>query len=879
MTADDASETSLPSEYDADTIESKWRERWKDMDIYAYDPNADAETYAIDTPPPYVSGDLHVGHAMSYTQAEFIARFKRMQGYNVFYPMGFDDNGLPTERYVERKLDIDKHDLGRSDFVEKCKEVTAEGRQNYREIWDLLGISVDWDLLYTTISDESQRVSQLSFLDLYENDRMYRKEDPVIWCPECRTGLAQADLEDDEEDSHLNHITFPYADRDGGLGISTTRPELIPACVAVFVHPEDERYEDLVGEDVEVPMMDRTVTIREDHNVDMDFGSGAVMVCTFGDKQDIEWWKDHDLDMHIIIDEDGTLNEKAADYAGMTTEEAREQIINDLDDYGLLEGREELSHAVQVHERCGNPVEYYLADQWFVSMLDIKDDLKDRAGDIEWFPDHMQARFDDWTDGLKWDWCVSRQRFYGVPFPVWYCADCGEMVTADEDRLPVDPSEDEPRQACPACGSEEFRPETDVMDTWFTSSLSPLINARWGADEDLMEDIYPMDLRPQGYDIIRTWAFYTILKSHLHTDSEPWNDIMISGMGMAEEGTSFSKSKGIVVKPRKIVDNYSADALRWWSSKVKLGEDLVFREDDLVAGEKLVTKLWNVARFLDRFIEEEPDEPDELEPMDRWLLQRMDETVEQATEWFEVYEYDRSKELVKQFFWHDIADNYLEITKQRLYEGDGSVYVLYQSFLKTLKMLAPILPFVTEEIYEHLYKDNDGAESIHIAEWPEPDGHDFAEASELGDAAIEIIGALRKYKSDNNMPLNENLEEVTVFGSSDLDAFARPVKDAMHVSELRFQEQSLDLEERIDAIDLEYAEIGPKYGTKVGAIEQAIANPSEVTIEDGELALEIGGEEIVLEAGRDFEVSRSYGLKDADGELVQTETVAVLVHT
>jgi valyl-tRNA synthetase len=878
MTADDASETSLPSEYDSDEIEAKWRERWKDMDIYAYEPNADAETYAIDTPPPYVSGDLHVGHAMSYTQAEFIARFKRMQGYNVFYPMGFDDNGLPTERYVERTLDIDKHDLGRSEFVEKCKEVTAEGRQNYREIWDLLGISVDWNLLYTTISDESQRVSQLSFLDLYEKDRMYRKEDPVIWCPECRTGLAQADLEDEEEDSHLNHITFPYADRDEGIRISTTRPELIPACVAVFVHPEDERYEDLVGEEVEVPMTDNTVEIYADHNVDMEFGSGAVMVCTFGDKQDIEWWKDHDLEMHIIIDEDGTLNEEAGDYAGMTTEEAREQIVADLDEAGLLEGREELSHAVQVHERCDNPVEYYLADQWFVSMLDIKDELKDRAGGIEWFPDHMQARFDDWTDGLKWDWCVSRQRFYGVPFPVWYCADCGEMVTADEDRLPVDPSEDDPEQACPECGCEEFEPETDVMDTWFTSSLSPLINARWGADEDLMEDIYPMDLRPQGYDIIRTWAFYTILKSHLHTDSEPWSDIMISGMGMAEEGKSFSKSKGIVVKPRKIVDKYSADALRWWSSKVKLGEDLVFREDDLVAGEKLVTKLWNVARFLGKFIDEEPEEPDELEPMDKWLLQRMDESVEQATEWFEVYEYDRSKELVKQFFWHDIADNYLEITKQRLYEGDGSVYVLYQSVLKTLKMLAPILPFVTEEIYEHLYKDHEGAESIHVADWPETEGHAFDEAVERGDMAIEIIGALRKYKSDNNMPLNEDLEEVTVFGAADLEEFARPVKDAMHVAELRFQEESPDLEERIDAIDLAYSEIGPKYGNKVGAIEQAVADPSEVTIEDGRLSLEIDGEEIVLEAGKDFEVSRSYGLKDADGDLVQTENVAVLVH-
>jgi len=867
----------FPKQYNSDQVEEKWRERWQDMDIYSYDPESDKPTYAIDTPPPYVSGDLHVGHAMSYTQAEFIARFKRMQGYNVFYPMGFDDNGLPTERYVERELDIDKHEMRRSQFIKKCIDVTEQGRENYREIWNRLGISVDWSLVYTTIGDEAQRISQLSFLDLHRKDRIYQQEDPVIWCPHCRTGLAQADLETEDHDTYLNHIAFQYADEDGHIKISTTRPELIPACVAVFVHPDDERYDGLVGKEVHVPTTDRTVTIETDHKVDKEFGSGAVMVCTFGDKQDIEWWKDHDLDLRIIINDDGTLNSKAGKYEGLTTDKAREAVIDDLDDDGMLLGQEAIEHAVQTHERCDNPVEYFLAEQWFVKMLDIKEDLKQRAEELEWFPPFMKSRFDDWTDGLKWDWCVSRQRFYGVPFPVWYCEDCEEPVFAEEDDLPVDPTEDEPPvDSCPDCGGS-LEPETDVMDTWFTSSLTPLINTRWGS-EDEIDDIYPMNLRPQGYDIIRTWAFYTILKSHLHTDSVPWKDIMISGMGMAEEGVSFSKSKGIVVEPKKVADKYSADALRWWSSKVKLGEDLVYKEDDLVAGEKLITKLWNVARFLNNFIDEQPDQPDTFSTLDKWLLQKMDETVEQATEWFDVYEYDRSKELAKQFFWHDLADNYLEITKQRLYEDDDSsaLYVLYHTYLNVLKLLAPILPHLTEEIYHRLYKEYESSKSIHVSAWPESKEYGFDKAFKAGEQAVELIAALRKYKSDHNLSLNQELGHVKVFASEDISDVRQDVKEAMHVQELEIVQEQPDVAKEIVGVDFNYAELGPRFGSRVKDIEQAVEQPEELAVEDGQLILDIDGEQIELKES-EFELEERYVLEGEEGKLLQTENFVLVV--
>lgn len=861
----------MKSSYDSEA-EKKWQRKWREWDLYEFDPDSDKPIYSIDTPPPYVSGDLHVGHAMSYGQAEFVARFKRMQGYEVFYPMGFDDNGLPTERYVQRKLEVDKHELGRSNFIQKCREVTEEGRENYKYVWDRLGMSIDWNLSYTTINKRSREISQRSFIDMYRKNRIYKKEDPTIWCPECRLGLAQADLEDENEKSKLNHLTFPFYDRNEYLKISTTRPELIQACVGVLVHPEDERYADLIGEKVEVPLTDRNVEIKEDHRVDQEFGSGAVMVCTFGDKQDIEWWKELNLDTEIILNQDGTLNEKTGKYEGLTAEKARGEIIKDLEHQGFLSEQEDIEHAVKVHERCDYPVEFLPAKQWFAKMLDIKDELKQRGDEIDWYPDYMQGRFEDWTEGLQWDWCISRQRFYGVPFPVWYCSSCGEKILAKDENLPIDPIEEEPSiEECPGCGSQDFDGDEDVMDTWFTSSLTPLINARWQMEGERM-DIYPMDLRPQGYDIIRTWAFYTILKSHAHTDSRPWNDIMLSGMGLMEEGKDFSKSKNRVIKPEKVAEEYSADALRWWSSKVKLGEDLVYREDDLIAGQRLMDKLWNVGKFLNQFMEDlnkKPEKPQEFSTMDGWLLQKRDEIVEKATKQFEELKYDQSKETVREFFWHDLADQFVEIQKQKLYDGDeSSLYTLYQCYLDVLKMLAPIMPHITEELYQQLYSGFQDEKSIHISRWPEIQGFDFGEDREKGETLIELISGLRRYKSERNLALNSRIEEIEIYTANSFDEEA--FKRAMNIGEIKERENKPQVSEHIENIKLDYSRAGPEFGDKITEIEDSIGS-GDYNLKDG--VLEIAGEELESEM---FEVEREHQTAE-NGELIETDSGLILV--
>ncbi len=883
----------LPKDYDSDKVEKKWQEKWSNMDVYKYDPESKKPTYSIDTPPPYVSGDLHVGHAMSYTQAEFVARFKRMQGYNVFYPMGFDDNGLPTERYVERELGIDKEDFGRKEFIELCKETTAKGRNNYRNVWTRLGISVDWDLLYTTISEEAQRIGQRSFIDLYDKNKVYKEKDPVIWCPECKTAIAQADLEDEELNSELVNINFPLVDEDDSVEIATTRPELLPACVAVFVHPDDERYEGLEGKKAEVPIFGQKAPIETDHKVDKDFGSGVVMVCTFGDKTDIEWWKEHELPLRLAINRDGTLNERGEEYEGLTMDEAKKEITRDLERQGYIEKRENISHAVQIHERCDNPVEYNIEDQWFVEMLNIKEELKERGSEIDWYPEYMEKRFDEWVDGLKWDWCISRQRFYGVPFPVWYCEDCGEIILPEDEDLPVDPTVDEPPvNECPKCGSENLEPEEDVMDTWFISSLSPLINAKWEEEDSEMDDIYPMSLRPQGYDIIRTWAFYTILKSHLHTDDKPWEDIMLSGMGLAEKGKSFSKSKGIVVKPLEMVDKYSADALRWWSSSVKLGEDLIFSEKDLVAGEKLMDKLWNASRFVQQFLPEKIEKPEEkdLETIDKWILQKMNEAIEESTEGFEIYEYDRSKHITKEFFWHDFCDNYLEIVKQRLY-GDASKeskkageYVLYKVLLNSLKLLAPIMPHITEEIYQKMFKEmeqkrenGEKSKSIHTSNWPKQIEIGNKEISKIGDTAVKAISMLRKYKSERDLPLNTELKKVDIYTEKPLENYKlkKTISRAMQIKKLEILHEKPELEREIEEVKLNYSKVGPKYGNKVKELEKSI-NQNKIKTKDNKLVVKTEQEVITLEKN-EFNLKENFKIQGKQGEIIQKDQLMIRV--
>ncbi|HUL61662.1 MAG TPA: valine--tRNA ligase [Methanocella sp.] len=789
----------LAKRYDPKEIEPRIQKFWEDEHVFRFDPDSGKPVYSIDTPPPTLSGLIHMGHVFSYSQAEFVARYQRAKGCNVFYPMGFDDNGLPTERYVEKKYKVNIKDVGREEFVKLCLKETGIGGKEYRHIWTTIGISVDWSLLYSTISRRCQRISQRSFIDIFNAGRIERRNEPAIWCPLCQTSLAQADVEDSEaKGSFLNTVRFRAADSGQDLLIATSRPELIPSCVGLIVNPDDERYRSLVGRKGVTPLFDAEVPIFADRRVDPAFGTGIVMVCTFGDKTDIDWWRDYGLPLKISIEPDGTMNAVAGRYCGMTMAEARRAIVADLKAAGLLLEQQPITHVMNVHERCGTPVEYYVTPQWFIRILDLKDELLAQGERLRWYPEHMKARYVNWINGLKWDWCISRQRYFGVPFPVWYCAQCGTPVVADESQLPVDPLVSQPLKPCPKCNSTAFEPERDVLDTWATSSITPLINADWGEPHSRLDKIYPMGLRPQAHDIIRTWLFYTVIKSYLHTNSLPWHDVMISGHGLDPNGKAMHKSKGNVVEPLPIVAKYSADALRWWAASAKLGEDMPFKEKEIVAGQKFINKLWNASRFVALHLKgygPRPEQRPQLELIDRWILTRLNAVVRESTASFEAYEYSKARTAVEQFFRGDFCDNYLEIVKDRLYSKDearkasrdAALYTLYTVLLDSLKLLGPFTPHVTEEIYLGLFRDTQDDVSLAVAAWPRPDADwEDPRALQLGDAAVQVIALLRQYKNAQSMAQNVPLAAVTVDTPLDIALIEPAVREAMKINQIKY---------------------------------------------------------------------------------------------
>lgn len=749
--------------YNFKDSEKKWQKFWETEKIYAFDKKSKKENFSIDTPPPYVSADhLHVGHAISYSQAEFIARYKRMQGFNVFYPMGFDDNGLPTERFVEKKYNINKNKITRQEFVKLCLQETDVGIKTYKKLWDSLGISVDWNLSYSTINKICQRISQKSFIDLYNKKRALRKAEPIIWCVHCQTALAQADLEDLEKSSYLNDIAFEAEDG-SRLVISTTRPELIPACVALFVNKDDIRYKKILGKKVEVPLMNYKVPILADEKVRTDFGTGIMMVCTFGDIEDIERWRTNKLETRVIINKDGKFNELAGHYMGLKIEEARKKILEDLQIRKSLVSQKKINHFANIHERCSTPIEFNIVPQWYIQILDLKKELVEQGLKIKWHPDHMKVRYNHWVNNLKWDWCISRERFYGVPFPVWYCRNCSNVILADENDLPVDPTVDKPKiKSCLKCNGKEFIPETDVMDTWMTSSLTPLINSRW-KEADEIKKIYPMELRPQAHEIIRTWAFYTVVKSFIHTKKIPWTNIMISGHGLDSKGQKISKSKGNMILVNDIINKYSADALRFFAASTKLGDDVLYQEKDVITGQKTITKLWNASKFVLTNIQEYKNENFKLELMDLWLLIKLNKIIDVCTRSFNEYEYSKAKSEIENFFWNVYCDYYLEIIKNRLYNETGlkkksAQFTLSKSLLNILKLFAPIMPHITEEIYQLRFAKEENYKSIHISKWP-VDNKKYVdkEVEKIGDTVIKIIQDVRKFKTSNKKSLKQEI--------------------------------------------------------------------------------------------------------------------------
>jgi len=771
--------------YDPKTVEEKWREHWAAKKIGKWDEAAPrSENFIIDTPPPTISGHLHMGHIYSYTQTDVIARFMRMAGKNVFYPMGWDNNGLPTERLVEKLRNIRATDMPREEFIRICYEVVNESVKDYRALFRAIGLSVDWDQEYETISDTSRKLSQMSVLDLFQKDELYRQPQPTLWDIADQTALAQAEVAEKEMPGTMWQIPFTCADG-SEIEIATTRPELLGACVALMVCP---KYAHLAGQKATTPLYGVAVPIIEDGKVDPEKGTGAVMCCTFGDVTDIEWWKTHKLPTRVIIDKLGcNTDDRVPALTGLKINAAKTKIVEILKEKGLIRGETPVQRMVPCAERSGAALEIIVTPQWFVRVLDKKDALIAQGRKIKWRPEYMRVRFEQWTENLKWDWCISRQRYFGVPLPFWYSRRQGEegkIIAADPSQLPVNPLVDLPR----GYTRDEVTADTDVLDTWATSSITPQLSSRAVTDRFFLDakrhaKLYPAHLRPQAHEIIRTWAFYTILKSFLHEKSAPWETIALSGWCLAEDRSKMSKSKGNVVRPEELIAENSADVVRYWTSTSRLGLDTAFDKNIFKIGRKLQNKLWNAARFVNLQLQGTvPDFPAlaaansiVTAPLDRWISTRLAETVTAATAHFMNYDYADALHTVEEFFWKDFCDNYLELVKTRAYGEAGNDPVgqasarttLYFVLDAVLRLFAPVLPYLTEELYSTLYPDLwKKSGSIHArGQWPKAGDYisDPASLAE-GGKVVDLLAAVRKAKSEANVSIKTEASRFVVVG-------------------------------------------------------------------------------------------------------------------
>lgn len=811
----------LPNRYHFSEAEPRLARLWADADLYAFDADGPGPIYTIDTPPLTVSGALHIGHCYSYTQTDVIARYHRMRGERVLYPMGFDDNGLPTERFVEKTIGRKATEMDRQEFIAHCLQLIEQTENRFESIWRRLGLSVDWSYRYSTISPQMQRVSQWSFIQLYQSGLAYTQVAPTLWCSECQTAIAQAEVDDQILPTQFSTLTFQL--EDGSiLPIATTRPELLPACVAVFVHPGDARYARWVGTTASIQIKELSalieVPILADELVDPTKGSGAVMCCTFGDSTDVRWWRLHQLLLRSAIGRDGRMTALAGSYSGLTITEARKRILRNLAEQGLILRQETIEHSIGTHERCGTPVEYLHTRQWFIRVLEQKERLLEAGRQISWHPEYMLRRYEHWVENLNWDWCISRQRFLGVPFPAWTCKACGQMLLATLDQLPIDPRTSKPPQPC-ACGSSEFEPEPDVMDTWATSSCTPLMIAHWPDEPAWFAQHFPASLRPQAHDIIRTWAFYTIVKSLYHTGDIPWREIMISGHALSAGRGKISKSKGHQeAGPLELIEQESADALRYWATSIKTGSDTTYNAETVATGRRLMTKLWNASRLAESRLEGITSEfvtqtplPAALLPTDRWLLSRLARVTAYATSELQNGEYAAARAEIERFFWSDLCDNYLELAKARLYRETGperaaAQWTLYQALLAVLKLLAPYLPYITEEIYQHLFRRWEGASSIHRSMWPSERAEWLdAQAEETGKTLLELLHQVRRYKAEHGLSVGAELASLHIHARPDqynaLQAVVIDLKSATRAQSIILED--LEPEESKDIVHIQ----------------------------------------------------------------------------
>lgn len=818
----------MRGKYDPENIESRWRELWHSDNCFEHSSPAD---YTIDTPPPTVSGSLHLGHVYQYVIQDIPARFARLSGKQVLFPFGYDNNGIATERYIERRKEVDRTEISEEQFSNHYEDVVGDKIADYQDRMDVLGVSVDWDKSYETISDDVREKSQTSFIELYEKGKEYRKETPAIWCPQCQTAISQAETESLTKPSSYHKIRFDLTEGDH-IDIETTRPELLPACVSIFIHPEDDRAEELEDKTAEVPLFGQEVKIRTDERVDMQEGSGVVMCCTFGDTTDIEWYKSHGLDLRVAVDEQGRMTDISEQFSGLSVSEARNEIVEELREQGYVLDSRDISHDVQVHDRCDTPTEYRTTKQWYIEILENTDEYLEAGDRMNWYPKDMKQRYEQWIDGLEWDWCISRQRDVGIPIPAWYCGNCDVPIMPDKDSLPLDPQNEEPpTDRCPECGSTDFKPEKDVFDTWATSSITPLINSGWLGGKDFRHpDRYPMSVRPQGHDIISTWLFYTIVKCYEHTGQVPFDDVLINGHILNENMEKMSASKGNAVDPGEVIDQYPIDAIRYWCAGASIGSDIPYKTQNLESAERLLRKLWNASKLVDKMLPDENGEisrPDDMDSLDKWMLTKLSDLSSDVYEYYEEYEYEKARRELRTFFWNTFCDDYLEVAKQR--DKDMSLmYTLEKCHESIIKMLNPIVPFVTEEIWNNMY---DSELLIHEDSWPEIEFDTEKSIIDSGEKAMNVVSSVRGWKSRNGVALNSGVSKITIF--EDLSRFRSTIKSVTHSESIEFEDpKDMDI-----SVSINYEKAGPKYGAEVKQIESSIEDGEYQLEEDGSLSL------------------------------------------
>jgi valyl-tRNA synthetase len=771
----------MPKEYNFTEIERKWQKKWEEMGIYHHDWNDKKRVpFSIDTPPPYPSGELHMGNVLNWTYFDMLARYKRMQGFNVLFPQGWDCHGLGIEIQVEKTHNIRKRDLPPDQFRKMCMELVEKYIAIMKEGILKLGCSIDWTTEYRTMDPDYWRRTQLSFILLYKKGYMYQGTHPVNWCPHDETAIADAEVDHVKKEGLLHYIRFQLEGSNEYLLVATSRPEFIPACVAVEVNPADERYNKYIGRKIAVPLMNRAVTIIGDECVDPKFGTGVVQICTYGDKDDVKTVIKHKLPVIQLLTENGQISEAGCKYAGKYVNKARAAIVEDLTAAGLLEKTEKIQQEVGVCDRCKTQVEILEVKQWFMKTMPLSEAVERNANEIQWYPDYMKNRLIDWAKSLDWDWVISRQRLFATPIPVWFCKNCGEIILAHEDWVPIDPKLEGPRiDRCPKCGGKEFCGEQDVMDTWMDSSITCAVHAGWPDRAD-WKHLFPASVHPSGTDIIRTWAYYLMVRHLALFNERPFNSVLINGMVLGSDGRKMSKSLKNYAAAPEVLNKNGADATRQWAAGGgATGSDIPYRAQDVEYGRRFLVKLWNASGFTSNLLADYKPQAHadlELQPLDKWIISKAENLTKKVTEAFEKCQFNIAVEDIRNFTWHVFCDYYVEAVKDRLYNPDlhgqskrlAAQYTLYEVLYRTLQLLAPVTPHLTEEIYQHMFAENKGFESLQTSPWPKFNpALANEEAEKNGDLIIAIISEVRHDKAEKKLPLNAPVKNLIIYADTD----------------------------------------------------------------------------------------------------------------